>query len=106
MKEHHPEEGSLAVVLHQQVMPTLHHQKIQIGKGAHVKSMRQQLYHILTIEQIEQIPKDIGNTYNFYGTVVVGSSLKGWDVSYNFLPHNNKVVKKSQQNTIRCGKNK
>eukprot|EP00957_Ditylum_brightwellii_P059326 4503629-Ditylum_brightwellii.AAC.1 len=55
--------------------------------------MRQQLYHILTIEQRERLPKDIGSTYNFYGTVVVGSLTKGWDVSYDFLPHDNKVVK-------------
>eukprot|EP00957_Ditylum_brightwellii_P091577 6972769-Ditylum_brightwellii.AAC.1 len=55
--------------------------------------MRQQLYYILAIEQREQIPKDIWNTYNFYDTVVVGSSSKGWDAGYDFLPHSNKVVK-------------
>ena len=66
--------------------------KVQIGKGVRVKSQRQQLYHILTTEQKLKIPKDIGNTHNFYGTVVGGSSTKGWNVSYDVLPHGNKVV--------------
>eukprot|EP00957_Ditylum_brightwellii_P057955 4394197-Ditylum_brightwellii.AAC.1 len=45
------------------------------------------------MQQREQIPKDIGNTYNFYDTVVEGSLTKGWDVSYDFFPHSNKLVK-------------
>eukprot|EP00957_Ditylum_brightwellii_P188562 14355007-Ditylum_brightwellii.AAC.1 len=46
------------------------------------------------LEHREQIPKDIGNDYNVYDTAVGGSSTKGWDVKYEFLPHENKIVKR------------
>eukprot|EP00957_Ditylum_brightwellii_P059163 4490078-Ditylum_brightwellii.AAC.1 len=66
---------------------------MQIGKGVCIKSQRQQLHHTLTVQQRHQIPKDIGNSFNFYDTIVVGSLTKGYDTIYNFLPHSNKVVK-------------
>ena len=67
---------------------------VRIGLKVRVKSQRQQLFHILTTDaQRNSMSVEVGNNYNYYGTVVGGNSFKGWNVQYDLLPHGENIIK-------------
>ena len=39
------------------------------------------------------VTRTVGNSYNFFGTVVGENKNKSWYVVFDFLPHDKKIVK-------------
>jgi hypothetical protein len=71
--------------------------KTKIKKGSRFKMQRKLLYHLCSIIQRRNLPGDATNTYNVYGNVTNGKSSKGWDVSFDLFPPENKIVRESSE---------
>jgi hypothetical protein len=64
-----------------------------IKRGERVKVKRVDLYHRLSDNQKQLIPKNIPNDYCFFGTVTGGNSKDGWDIKFDILPESDAVVR-------------
>ena len=65
----------------------------KIGINSRVKTTRSNLYHALISDvQRECLPSTQANNHNYYGTVVSGSSSKGYNVRFDALPHEENIV--------------
>lgn len=69
----------------------------RIGPGKWIKVTHGDSFHVLSPNQREHIPQDIGNSYPLFGKVIGGSGNKtakeGWDIQLDILPvGDNKVM--------------
>ncbi len=69
----------------------------RIGLGKRIKVTRGDIFHVLSPNQRQHIPQDIGNSYPLFGKVIGGSgnktAKKGWDIELDILPvDENKVM--------------
>jgi hypothetical protein len=67
--------------------------KMKMKKGSRVKTQRKLLCHLCMGVQRRKLHDDASNTYNVYGTLMNGNSSKGWDVSFDLFPPEDKIVK-------------
>ena len=67
--------------------------KVRIHKGCRVKIQRNHLVRILeTNTQRLCISPNSGNSHNYFGTVISGSTEKGWNVRFDVLPRNENII--------------
>jgi hypothetical protein len=89
-----------------EVLPTTtsrvndHLPKTNMKKGSRVKTQHKLLYHLCIVVQRRQLPGDAANTYNVYGNVTNGNSSKGWDVSFDLFPPENKIIRGVLRNRL------
>ena len=75
--------------------------EVRIGLGKRVKVSRGDIFHVLSPNQRQFIPQDIGNSHPLFGKVIGGggnkSAKKGWDIELDILPcDDNKVINVSR----------
>jgi hypothetical protein len=71
--------------------------EVQIGLRKRVKVTHGDIFHVLSPNQQQFIPHDIGNSHPLFGKVIGGgvnkSAKKGWDIELDILPcDDNKVM--------------
>jgi hypothetical protein len=71
---------------------------INMKKDIRVKSERNQLYHVYSVAQWRNFPGGVANIYRCYGTAMNGNSNKGWGVSFDIFPSEDKVLHGILQN--------
>jgi hypothetical protein len=69
----------------------------RIGLGKRIEVTRGDIFHVLSSNQRQHIPQDIGNSHPLFGKVVGGgrnkTAKKGWDIELDILPMDeNKVM--------------
>jgi hypothetical protein len=64
----------------------------RIGPKCRVKVKRSHLYPVLVSDEQRAVLKDFNDNYNLYGNVVSGSGNKGWKISFDMLPVDQKDV--------------
>jgi hypothetical protein len=74
---------------------------MKIRKGVRVKVQRQVLYHLCSRAQQAKLPKNGGNSYNVYGTVLHGASgRRGWDIQLDVFTQEDHTVKSLTRSKI------
>jgi hypothetical protein len=74
--------------------------KTNTNKGSRVKMQSKLLYHLCSVVQRRHLPGNTANTYNVYGNVTNGNSSKGWDVSFDLFPPENKIIRGVLRNRL------
>ena len=76
----------------------------RIGLGKRIKVTRGDIFHVLSPNQRQHIPQDIGNSYPLFGTVIGGggnkTAKKGWDIELDVLPADEKKVLNVSRNKL------
>ncbi len=62
----------------------------RIGLGKQMKVTHGDIFHVLSANQWQHIPQDIGNSHPLFGKVILGggnkTAKKGWDIELDILP--------------------
>ena len=70
-------------------------------KGARVKVMRKDFYHVLTDDDQRKSLKGFGNNRNFHGTIVSGNGKNGYNIRFDELPAGKQDVLLMRRNVIK-----